>query len=611
MSASDDHRPAAARRRLRLRKPTWRGWFTIALVAVIAALLTAWAIDYGTLGDRVARNVTVETVGVGRLSGDALEAALEQADAEYGTGVVEFVVDGTTHTRSAADIGLHLDTEATMSSARRVARSDPAPLRPIYWLASWFRPRPVPITIELDRARLTEALAELPGQTPVTEPRVVGSVDAVGTSPGAVGYGFDPDRVASQLEREARDGTLPLRVPLVAETIEPVVSDAEIAKLAERAQELTDRDLVLTIPGAAMTATPPMLRSWVTSELPAGARTARLAMRTDAVVAAARSQLGRPVSDPVPATFTVEDSQVLLVPQVDGRECCDTGSGAAVLAALEDGAPAADLPLAPVDPDFTTEDARALGITTLLGADLGPQTQVLWSPDPPPDASTTTTTVPEPEPEPDLDAPGQFTVPIPDRRGQVANVDRALPMLRGRIIEPGGSLSLNAVIGAPSPDRGFVAADVATVDGPTWISGGGTDLIAAALFEAAFESGLDIEASTRHGVLPDGVRPGIEATLGWTQPDLVVANPSAHGVLVWADRVGGVVRIQLFGTPFTRSISSTTNEARYGPRNACLEATVERTRVFDDGLERVDTFTGRYGPSPRGRDDPARVVCSR
>jgi hypothetical protein len=625
MQSTDDHRPAARHRRLRLRKPTWRGWFTIGLVAVVAGLFTAWAIDYGSLGTRVARNVTVENVDVGRTTGPGLQQALARADAEYGKGTVEFVIGGRSYPMSAADIGLHLDTGATLHAARRVARSDPAPLRPLYWLTSWFKPRRVPVTVRLDRVKLGRALAGLPGQTPVTEPKVVGSVDTIGTSPGSAGNGFDPGRVAGQIERVARDGTLPLRVPLVAETIEPVVSDEEIELLASQARSLTDHSIDLTIPGASMTASPAILRSWITSVLPDGARHAKLALDTDLVIPAVRQQLGTEVTSPVPATFTVEGSRVLLVPQVDGSRCCSADAGDTILDALESKTAAVEVPLVRVPPEFTTARARALGITTLLGAGLPAQTQVLWKPGSPPPApgpggqhtapgtstttSTPSTTTTMPPAEKSGAGTGQFVVAIPDRPGQLANVDRALPLLRGRIIMPGKQLSLNDVIGPPDPSRGFVPADVATADGPTWISGGGTDLVAAALFEAAYESGLDIPASSRHGVLPDGVLPGIEATLGWTGPDLVIANPSDKGVLVWADRVGGGVRIRLFGTPFTSKVSTVTDRLGFGPRNACVAVTVTRTRVFTDGDTNQDAFSARYTPPPTGRDDPNRVVC--
>lgn len=642
MSPTRTSRRGSPRRRFRLRRPTWRGWFAIGLGAVVAAVVAAWAIDYATLGDRVARNVTVAEVNLGRHAGAGLDAVLERADTAYGEGTVVFVVDGEEHRMSAGQIGLHLDDAATRKAAQRIGRDDPVLLKPVYWVTSFFQSRRVPVTVTLDRSRLSAALASLPGQIQVVEPRVIGSVETVGTTPGRNGYGFDPDTVARRIERQAHETGLPLRIPLAASIIEPQVSEDEVKLLAAHARTLTDQDIDLSIPGAHMVANPPLLRSWITSEVDARTGKPRLAMNAESVVRDLRDELGTKITDPIPATFTVEDTEVYLVPQVDGLDCCAESSGAVILEALEaahtaDHSPEGDgpddpevveLPLVERPPEFTTAKARALGITTRLGVGERADPQRLWRPgtttttttvpgsDPAATAttststSTTTTTTPSRTPTAGDVEDGQFVVPIPGRTGQVANVDEAIGSLNGRIILPGEKLSLNQVIGAPSPERGFVPADVQTADGPTWISGGGTDLVAAALFEAAYHVGLDIPTSTRHRVLPEGVTPGIEATLGWTEPDLVVVNPSDHGILVWVDRVGQSVRVQLFGTPFVRTVDTDTREKPFGPRDACLSVRVERTRTFlGDRDEKKDRFEARYTPPPGARDDPNRVIC--
>ncbi len=606
-----DRRPQS---RLRLRRPTWRGWFTIGLIAIVVVIVALWAIDYGTLGNRVARNVTVENVHLGRRSGPELHQALARADQQYGTGTVEFIIDGKAHPMSAGDIGLHLDVPATLAGARKVARDEPAPLRPVMWLISWFHPRRAPVRVTLDKSKLASALATLPGQTPVVEPKVVGSVDAIGTTTGRSGFTYDPDEVARRITATARTGTLPLRVPLVARTMEPTVSGVEITRLADEARSLTAHGIGVKVLDRSMTATPSLLRTWITSVVPVGAHHAELAMRPKAVRDAVRAQVGTTLVKATPATFTVEGSQVLLVPQVDGRNCCSLTSGQRILDGLEHHRPQVRLTTIRHAPDFTTAAARKLGITTLLGADLPAQPQQVWhaQPVPPPGSptskpSSTTTTTPQPLPK--GGGAGQFIVPVPGLAGQNANVDRAIEALRGRIIEPGKTLSLNRILGAPSPDNGYVPAAVATADGPTWISGGGTDLVAAALFEGAYASGLDIPTSTRHRVLPKGVTPGIEATLGWTQPDLVVGNPSDHAVLIWVDRVANGVRVQLFGTPFVQSVDTGRKQTPSGPKNACLAVEVTRTRSFTDGRTRTDTFRADYTPPPGARDDPHRVTC--
>lgn len=610
----------ARRSRLRLRRPTWRGWFAIFCLLGLFTILTLWAIDYGTLHNRVARNVTIENIHLGRKSPQALQRALAQANAQYGKGSVIFLIDGKEHRLSASTIGLHLDEAATLAGARKIARDDPPVLRPLLWSVAWVAPRRAPVRITLDHAKLASALASLPGQIPVVEPRVVGSVDAIGTAPGKSGIAFDVTEVAKRIERVARTGTLPLRIPLVAKPLAPSVSDTAIAQLAQRAREITNRHISLEVPGSSELATTSQLRSWITSEVPPGSGKARLVMDAVAVRDSLAAQFGRTVVEATSATFTVVGNQVYLVPQVNGKECCSLNSGAVILDALQRSQRSVNLPLKSHPPTFTTKQARKLGITTLLGAGLAAQPQnILKAGTPPlrpapPVSSPPATTRPGPPSSttttlPNAGGPGQFIVPIPNRRGQYANVAAAIPLLRGRILKPGASLSLNTMLGPPSPANGFVAADVLTPDGPSWVSGGGTDLVAAALFSSAYASGLDITSSATPGVLRPGIEAGIDATLGWPGPDLVVRNPSKKSVLVWADLVRGGVRVQLFGTPFTSSVRTSSRVTPFGPENKCLAADVTRTRNFLDGRQLLDRFSARYTPPPKARDDPDRVIC--
>jgi vancomycin resistance protein YoaR len=587
------------------------------VITALVVVLALWALDYRSLGDRVARNSTVENVDIGRLDGAALHQAMARADKVYGTGTVEFLIAGKPHPLSAAEIGLRLDESATITSARRIGRNDPMFVRPITWAASFFAPRRVEVRVSLDRAKLAVALAKLPGQVPVTEPRVVGSAESVGTTAGKGGYGFDPARVAGQIESVARDGTMPIRVTLVPRPIAPKVSDEAAQALAQQARLLTDKTMMIDVPGRTMSAGPATLRSWITSVVPPGSSTARLAFDAARVRHDVEEQIGGAVRKPLDATFTVQGSQVILVPQVNGSVCCSVATGAKVFAALRAGDAHVRAPLTVEKPKFTTEDARKLGITTLLGSGQDAASEVTSAPPAPlqdgttttrpggsaTTASTTTTTLPN------GGGPGQFIVPIPAGIGVAANVQHAIPFIRGRIIMPGKSLSLHSVLGAPSPDNGYAPAVVDTADGPSWISGGGNDLVAAALFQAAFYGGLDIPTSTRHDVALPGVPLGIEATLRWPEPDLVIRNPSSHAVLIWVDLARGGVRVQLFSTPFTASVGSSQKVVPYGPDGACRAVTTTRTRTFSDGRRATDTFSARYTPPPAARDDPDRVIC--
>ena len=534
--------------RSRLHRPTWRGWFSIAVAVAVVGTVAAWGIDYATLHSQISRNVTIENVNVGRLAPPALGSALKRANAVYGPGSVDFVINGKVTRLKATDIGLHLDETATVSAALKVGRNDPVLLKPVMWAASFFRPRHAPVRIKLDRARLATALAGLPGQVAVKEPTLVGSPDTIGVSAGQGGYGFNPSAVANEIAVDARTGTLPIRVSLVARPLRPTVSDDEVRALAVTAYNLTAQPIQLVTPQKQMAATTPLLRSWISSAIDPATSQARIVIVPSRSLQAIEQQIGGVQVEPIDAAFTVNGNQVALIPGTDGAKCCSIASGKAILAGLATPTVPVNLPMAPVPPRFTTAAARKLKITQLLGVTFSPPpvsqlpgfappvTEPPMTSDPtdqtaPPVPPTITPPIIQPPPT----QPGEFIVPVPNSPGVAANVKHAIAALRGQLVLPGRTMSLNEILGPPSPANGYVAAAVPTADGPSWVSGGGNDLVASALFQASIAGGLDIPASQRHGTAVPGTPLGFEATVGWTQPDLVIRNPSRNGVLIWVD----------------------------------------------------------------------------
>jgi len=572
--------PARRRSRIagRIRRITWRGWFSIAAVTLVVLLLGAWALDVATLHDRVPRNVTVAGVDIGRRSQAGTDAAIARAAEAYSRTRIEFVIGGKVTSLRAADVGLHLDPAATLAAAKAVGRHDNPVARPVLWAAAFFRPRRVPVRTSVDTTRLAYALAALPGQVPVHEPTVVGSPYGVGISEGRTGRGFAAAEVASELEQAATGGKLPIRVALTARFIEPTHTDAEARLLALEAARLTARPINLVTLETTVPAGPALLRAWITS-VP-GPKGLELAMHGPESQAAAEQLLGRIQHPPVDAAWTVVNDKVRLIPQRNGTRCCAVGTGAAVLKALQAGKPSVVVPLIQIPPAFTTAKAKALGITTAIGT------------------VTNFDGIKEDH---------EFTVPY---SGAVAaNVAAGAATLRGHVLRPHQSLSLNQVFGPPSPDNGFSAAAIDTPDGPSLVSGGGQDVVATALFNAAFFGGLDIVSSTPHGIQVPGLPPGREADLGWSRPDLVIRNNTPYGVLIWTKVTGGTVTVQLFSTPYAIATQSGQVIRQTGPQNRCTHIVTQRTRAFPSGRSLVDSFTAVYAPTPQSRTDPLRTVC--
>jgi vancomycin resistance protein YoaR len=160
-------------------------------------------------------------------------------------------------------------------------------------------------------------------------------------------------------------------------------------------------------------------------------------------------------------------------------------------------------------------------------------------------------------------------------------------------------------VGAPSPQRGYVPAEVPTADGRALVPGAGTDTVATALFNAAFFAGLDIPSATQHDVAVPHLPPGREATLRWPGPDLVIRNDTPNGVLFWTRTTGNTVTVMVFSSPGISGTQTDQVVTPTGPDGVCQRIVTTRTRTRADGSTATDSFSALYGPVP---EEPGRRV---
>jgi vancomycin resistance protein YoaR len=559
--------PRRARRR-RVRHRLRRYLVIAAPLLVLGLLIGAWAID--TRGSRVVRNVELGGHPVGGSTVDELEATVADLAVDYQDAAVRVVTPEQTYESTAGELGLVLDEAATVEAARDEGGDEPAVLRPFTWLVSLFRPRAVPLRFEADEASLDATLAALEAERRIApvEPAIQAGPAGLVVVPGTPGSGLDAGEVADRLIEAAASGEVPIGVRAEARELPPRFTEADAQAVADQGNALAAVPLTVNVAGQPRPVAAAAIQSW-----------ARAVAQPEALVldfdrAAVTATLGEMFADiavaGVNARFDLVNGQPVVVPAQPGRACCETAAADKVVQALVSQAGGVEVAATPTPADFTTEEANAFQITQVVGgARAWPVSR-----------------------EPG--APSGFTTFHACCESRVTNIHRIADIVRGAVIPPGGSFSVNDHVGERTRAKGFVAAGAIRDGMHVQEVGGGVSQFATTLFNAAYFAGLDIAEYQAHSEYLSRYPRGREATMGYPNPDLEIVNSTPYGVMIWTSYTGTSLTITMYSTPFAMGEQTGISEGRSGN---CTTVTTTRTRTYVDGRPPVtDTFSARYRP---------------
>jgi vancomycin resistance protein YoaR len=547
------------RRRGRRSGEGRRRWWLAALVPVVvlALLVGAWAFD--GRGGRVARNVEVSGRPVGGSSPSRLERTVAGWADDYQSAAVRIATPQQTYETTAATLGLTLDQEATVEAARDEGRTEPLVLRPFTWFVSLFSEREVPLSFDVDPAVLAPALSTLEGEArvPPVEPTLQATADALTVVPGSPGTGLDPETVAEELTAAAASGEVPIEIDVEPVPIDPQYADAEMQAVADQGNQLAARQLAIAVGGQTRPLAPGGIRTWVRA-VPSGDT---LALQLDPAAAAATvNEMFADLSTPaVDARIDLVNGQPVVIPSQDGTACCDPAAAQTVVQSLLDNAGSVEVPLTPLPASFTTDQANALGIVAEVGQpdEFGPTTQHACC------------------------------------QPRVTNIHRIADLIRGAIIKPGETFSVNAFVGPRTRAKGFVEAPVISNGEFSTGVGGGVSQFATTLFNAAFFAGLDFGEYQSHSIYISRYPRGREATLSYEHPDLQIENNSPYGVMIWPTYTGSSITVHLYSTP---NVTVTAGSLSSSPQGNCTRVTQPRTRTYNDGRVEQDSVFAVYRP---------------
>ncbi len=522
-------------------------------VLVVASVFGAWAIDTAIHRDRVVRNVKVAGETVGGLSDVALRARVDAIADRITSTRITIESEIGSGNWVASDLGVSVNAAATYDAVMRTRRTGTLS-RPLNWLSALTSTTSAEIKISVDRSKLEATLNDQQGlrREPV-EPSLEVLQGRLHLVPSVVGRLIDIEEASQILGDVIQQGGSPtIRVGTVE--LLPKFSDQEVADLVDTANKIVDNQLELRLNDYQTLLPSRLVASWFV--LDTSGPEAELAIDEPLVLPSLEELLMPGNTGAGQAKFDIRDELVSIISSDGGTACCDTSAVGIVLTALgEDplGRPYV-LPNRPAAPREAVNRLKALGIVEKVSS---------------------------------------FTTQYACCVGRVTNIQKFAEIVNGNWIKPGGRLSLNETVGRHTEEKGFVIGGFISKGHLVEDIGGGVSQFATTIFNAAVRAGLDFEYYQAHSIYFERYPYGLEATISYPRPDLIITNPTPFGVLIWNSWTDDSITVDIYSTS---NVEVTLDEPTEEALDFCTRVKTRRNRIWRDGSEQADHFFATYRP---------------
>lgn len=575
-------------RSISVRWPSWAPkWSIISAAAILVAAIVAAAIlavrdpaeapaptTAATAGGPVTsqRPAVIPTTEPGtatEVSPDALQLRIATLAAELAATQVVVRTDVGEVQLTVADLGIALESDATYNAVRQrrstgSGSGDDSAAVP--WSALSIDPQFSERRYRVERpvARAVLANAAEIGVT-ATPPSIVVVNDSLAVDLGQPGQVVDADAIVDQVLEGIARGYARIEIAAQLQQSLPLAYTPELQQVVNEAHERYGRSLVVAYNDETHELTLETIAGWLV--LDPHSTPPEISLNTDGI-----SPYLEEVFAAQSAPFTTAAMKVLGgVPTVvasDGSvACCADEVGEIVAEALVAGI---EVPIAlPSRPAVSREEQaylESLGIVELVGT---------------------------------------FTTRHACCQGRVTNIQRFAELMRGVVVEPGESLSLNGHVGRRTEEKGFVEGGFIEKGVLIDDIGGGVSQFATTIFNSLIHAGMDIDEYQTHSLYLSRYPYGLDPTISYPKPDLRFTNPTPYGVLIWPTYTDTSITVEIYST---RNVVVTIGEPEEEMREFCRRVRTDRIRVFSDGTTETDTFHARYRPEEGRNCDGTRSV---
>jgi vancomycin resistance protein YoaR len=526
------------------------------VLAALAALL-----DARSGNGHVQRNVFVAGESVGKMSKDSFDSFLDELAGRYSTMDVAIVPPEGAFSVSGKELGVSVQRDRLRQRVFAIGHQGGPGKRISAYFGSFFGKTDLQIPVKVDGSAVALAVNEKDtthNEQPV-DPKLVVQGDKFVIKPGKPGKGISPSVITATLEQRLPNGPVALQIPVERITLASRYTDAELRGLLDKAVSLTAKPLPVRIDGKELTLSSKQLRRLVTPSIQGDQVSLTLdGEKALATILKGVGSVGTPAKD---ARLQVnDDATVTAVPSEVGRKCCTKDAADQLNTALSSGAgKLVELQLEEIQPKVSTDQITKLGVKELIG--------------------TFTT----------KHAPGEV---------RVKNIHHISDLVRGIVIQPGATFSVNDTIGPRTAANGFFKAHVIEDGVYAENFGGGISQFATTMFNASFFAGLDLVEYQSHSLYISRYPFGREATLSFPNPDLKIRNNTPYGVLIWPTYTARSITINLYSTVF---VKGEVVDQVVEKKDQCKVVFTYRLRTYVDGTTKKDKTRALYRPA-EGKD---------
>ncbi len=529
------------------------------VLAGLAALLAGlYVAGWYFTGDRVPHGTTVAGVEIGGLAAGEARERLQDELGPRATHSIALAHHNEVYEIEPATAGLGLDLATTVSDAG--AGRSWNPVRMVEILIG--DDNEVEPSIDVDEEALAMAVGDVaarldrePQEPSVSfsasgEPRVQAPVTGVDVDADATADAV----VAAYLSRNT---SVAIEVD---EVLPEVDADGVAQALAELGSTAVLEPIMLDTPGGQVAL---KVRDYARSlnlVVEGGALKPKI---DDRVLGLHLTDLlARVGVEPADARIVIDRGAPVVVPATPGVTISAEAVADAILPVLSatGAARVAEVGQTTARPDFTTAEAKALGVQEVVG---------------------------------------EFVTYFPYAEYRNINQGRAAELLDGTLLKPGELFSFNDTVGERTKENGFVKGFVISDGVFAEELGGGVSQVVTTTYNAAFFAGLEDVEHQPHSFYIDRYPMGREATVAWPTVDLKFRNTTPHGVLVEAWVVPstvssqGEMHVRMWSTDYwdiraglSEQYAFTSPSTRYGSTDDCVPTTgyggfsVDVTRIL-------------------------------